>query len=170
MSNNWMERADKVVMHTYGRQPLVLVKGEGCRVWDDEGREYLDFVAGLAVCNLGHAHPDIARAAAAQLQQLVHISNLYYTTPMVELAEDLVRHSFADRVFFANSGAEVNEGAIKLCRKYARERHRPGAAPHHLHGQFLPRPHPGGAVGHGPAEVLAGLRPPAAGFCLCALQ
>ncbi len=87
MSNNWIERADKVVMNTYGRQPLVLVKGEGCRVWDDTGKEYLDFVAGLAVCNLGHAHPEVAAAAAAQLTQLVHVSNIYYTTPMVELAE-----------------------------------------------------------------------------------
>ncbi|MGB8992533.1 MAG: acetylornithine transaminase [Desulfobaccales bacterium] len=119
---NWMERADKVVMNTYGRQPLVLVKGAGCRVWDDAGKEYLDFVAGLAVCNLGHAHPDVAAAAAAQLTQLVHVSNIYYTTPMVELAEELVRLSFADRVFFANSGAEVNEGAIKLARRYSRDR------------------------------------------------
>ena len=130
VSQNWMARADKVVMQTYGRQPLVLVKGEGCRVWDDGGREYLDFVAGLAVCNLGHAHPEVAQAAAAQLTQLVHVSNIYYTTPMVELAEALVRHSFADRVFFANSGAEVNEGAIKLCRRYAKERHGPGR--HHI--------------------------------------
>jgi acetylornithine/N-succinyldiaminopimelate aminotransferase len=122
VSNNWMERADKVVMNTYGRQPLVLVKGEGCRVWDDKGREYLDFVAGLAVCNLGHAHPAVARAAAEQLTRLVHVSNIYYTTPMVELAEELVRLSFADRVFFANSGAEANEGAIKLCRRYSREK------------------------------------------------
>ncbi len=126
LSQNWMERADKVVMQTYGRQPLVLVKGEGCRVWDDAGKEYLDFLAGLAVCNLGHAHPEVSAAAAAQMRQLVHTSNIYYTTPMVELAEELVRHSFADRVFFANSGAEVNEGAIKLCRKYARERYGPG--------------------------------------------
>ncbi|MGP8049165.1 MAG: acetylornithine transaminase [Desulfobaccales bacterium] len=126
MNNNWMDRADKVVMHTYGRQPLVLVKGAGCRVWDDQGREYLDLVAGLAVCNLGHAHPEVARAAAAQLEQLVHVSNLYYSTPMVELAELLVRLSFADRVFFANSGAEVNEGAIKLVRRYSRERFGPG--------------------------------------------
>jgi acetylornithine aminotransferase len=121
-----MTRADKVVMNTYGRQPLVLVKGQGCRVWDDQGREYLDLVAGLAVCNLGHAHPEVARAAAAQLTQLVHVSNLYYSTPMVELAELLVRLSFADRVFFANSGAEVNEGAIKLVRRYSRERFGPG--------------------------------------------
>ena len=126
LSQNWIDRADKVVMNTYGRQPLVVVRGEGCRVWDDTGREYLDFVAGLAVCNLGHAHPQVARAAAAQLNRLVHVSNLYYTTPMVELAEDLVRLSFADRVFFANSGAEVNEGAIKLCRRYSREKYGPG--------------------------------------------
>ncbi len=124
--HDWMARADGVIMHTYGRQPLVLVRGEGSRVWDAEGREYLDFVMGLAVCNLGHAHPEIARAAAAQLSQLVHVSNLYYTTPMVELAEELVRLSFGDRVFFCNSGAEAMEGAIKLCRRYAHERYGPG--------------------------------------------
>jgi acetylornithine/N-succinyldiaminopimelate aminotransferase len=142
INQNWMERADKVVMNTYGRQPLVLVKGEGCRVWDDTGKEYLDCVAGLAVCNLGHAHPAIAKAAAAQLTQLVHVSNIYYTTPMVELAEALVRLSFADRVFFANSGAEVNEGAIKLVRRYSRERfgegrHRIICMDNSFHGRTL---------------------------------
>ena len=123
--HNWQVRADRVVMNTYGRQPLVLVRGEGCRVWDDEGREYLDFVAGLAVCNLGHAHPAIARAASEQLGRLVHVSNIYYTTPMVELAEELVCLSFADRVFFCNSGAEAMEGAIKLSRRYASQRFGP---------------------------------------------
>jgi acetylornithine aminotransferase len=113
-------------MQTYGRQPLALVKGEGCRVWDADGKEYLDFVAGLAVCNLGHAHPEVARAAAEQLTKLVHVSNLYYTAPMTELAEELVRLSFAHRVFFANSGAEVNEGAIKLCRRYSFDKYGPG--------------------------------------------
>jgi acetylornithine aminotransferase len=137
-----MERANKVVMNTYGRQPLVLVKGQGCRVWDDQGKEYLDCLAGLAVCNLGHAHPDIAKAAAAQLTQLVHVSNIFYTTPMVELAETLVRLSFADRVFFANSGAEVNEGAIKLVRRYSRERfgegrHRIVCMENSFHGRTL---------------------------------
>jgi len=126
LSQNWIDRANRVVMRTYGRQPLALVKGEGCRVWDADGKEYLDFVAGLAVCNLGHAHPEVARAAAEQLAKLVHVSNLYYTAPMTELAEELVRLSFADRVFFANSGAEVNEGAIKLCRRYSRERYGEG--------------------------------------------
>jgi predicted acetylornithine/succinylornithine family transaminase len=124
--DNWIARADRVVMQTYGRQPLVLVRGKGCRVWDEAGREYLDFVAGLAVCNLGHAHPEVARAAAAQLTTLVHVSNLYYTTPMVELAEALVTHTFADRVFFCNSGAEALEGLIKLCRRYSREKYGPG--------------------------------------------
>ncbi len=123
---DWMARADRVIMNTYGRQPLVLVRGEGARVWDAEGREYLDFVAGLAVCGLGHAHSAVADAACRQLSQLVHVSNLYYTTPMVELAEELVARSFADRVFFCNSGAEAVEAAIKLCRRLSHERHGPG--------------------------------------------
>ncbi len=113
-------------MTTYGRQPLVLVKGKGCRVWDEAGREYLDFVAGLAVCNLGHAHPEVAKAASAQLTELVHVSNLYYTTPQIELAETLVRLTFADRVFFCNSGAEAIEAAIKLSRRFAAQRFGPG--------------------------------------------
>lgn len=124
--NDWMARADRVVMHTYGRQPLVLVRGEGARVWDAEGREYLDFVAGLAVCGVGHAHPAVGQAASEQLARLVHVSNIYYTIPMVELAEELVRLSFADRVFFCNSGAEAVEAAIKLCRRLSHERHGPG--------------------------------------------
>ncbi|MBW1992022.1 MAG: acetylornithine transaminase [Deltaproteobacteria bacterium] len=118
---SWRDRSDAVLMHTYSRQPLLLVKGEGCRVWDEAGREYLDFVAGLAVCNLGHAHPAVAAAAATQLKELVHVSNLYYTTPQIELAEELVRLTFADRVFFCNSGAEAVEAALKLARRYAAE-------------------------------------------------
>ena len=164
MSNNWIERADKVVMNTYGRLPLVLVKGAGCRVWDDTGKEYLDFVAGLAVCNLGHAHPEVAEAAAAQLTQLVHVSNIYYTTPMVELAELLVRLSFADRVFFANSGAEVNEGAIKLCRRYSREKFGPGrhriiSALNSFHGRTM-----GGLSATGQEKFHKGFEPLLEGF------
>ncbi|MFI5330275.1 MAG: acetylornithine transaminase [Desulfobaccales bacterium] len=164
MSNNWIERANKVVMNTYGRLPLVLVKGAGCRVWDDTGKEYLDFVAGLAVCNLGHAHPEVAAAAAAQLTQLVHVSNIYYTTPMVELAELLVRLSFADRVFFANSGAEVNEGAIKLCRRYSREKFGPGrhriiSALNSFHGRTM-----GGLSATGQEKFHKGFEPLLEGF------
>ncbi|MCK9375491.1 MAG: acetylornithine transaminase [Syntrophobacterales bacterium] len=163
-SQNWMERADQVIMNTYGRQPLVLVKGEGCRVWDDAGQEYLDFVAGLAVCNLGNAHPDVAAAAAAQLTQLVHVSNIYYTTPMVELAEDLVRLSFADRVFFANSGAEVNEGALKLARRYSRERYGEGrykiiSAENSFHGRTF-----GALSATGQAKFWQGFEPMLPGF------
>ncbi len=114
----WMERADKALMTTYARTPVVFVKGEGARLWDVEGKEYLDFVAGIAVCNLGHAHPAVAEAVGRQAEKLVHVSNLYYTQPMIELAERLTAASFADRVFFCNSGAEANEGAIKLARRY----------------------------------------------------
>jgi acetylornithine/N-succinyldiaminopimelate aminotransferase len=107
------------VMTTYGRFNLALVKGEGCNVWDNHGKAYLDFVAGIATCTLGHAHPQVIAAALAQIQTLTHVSNLYYVPVQGELAKWLVAHSCADRVFFCNSGAEANEGAIKLARKYA---------------------------------------------------
>jgi acetylornithine/N-succinyldiaminopimelate aminotransferase len=107
------------VMTTYGRFNLALAKGEGCTVWDTDGKAYLDFVAGIATCTLGHAHPAVIQAALAQIQTLTHVSNLYYVPVQGELAKWLVDHSCADRVFFCNSGAEANEGAIKLARKYA---------------------------------------------------
>ncbi|MFB2839066.1 aspartate aminotransferase family protein [Floridanema evergladense] len=110
---------DRFVMSTYGRFPLVLEKGEGSRVWDNEGREYLDFVAGIATCTLGHAHPVMVEAVTKQIKTLHHVSNLYYNSPQGLLAKWLVEHSCADRAFFCNSGAEANEGAIKLARKYA---------------------------------------------------
>jgi acetylornithine/N-succinyldiaminopimelate aminotransferase len=108
------------VMTTYGRFDLALVRGEGCHVWDDQGKKYLDFVAGIATCTLGHAHPTMVMAATQQMQRLAHVSNLYYIPVQGELAKWLVQHSCADRVFFCNSGAEANEGAIKLARKYGR--------------------------------------------------
>ncbi len=114
-----VEQFDRYVMTTYGRFPIALTKGEGCRVWDSEGREYLDFVAGIATCTLGHAHPAAIETVTQQIQTLHHISNLYYNVPQGELAKWLVEHSCADRAFFCNSGAEANEGAIKLVRKYA---------------------------------------------------
>jgi acetylornithine/N-succinyldiaminopimelate aminotransferase len=107
------------VMTTYGRFNLALVKGEGCTVWDTNGKAYLDFVAGIATCTLGHAHPAVIEAVMAQINTLTHVSNLYYVPVQGELAKWLVDHSCADRVFFCNSGAEANEGAIKLARKYA---------------------------------------------------
>ncbi|MEH2097896.1 aspartate aminotransferase family protein [Nostoc sp.] len=110
---------NQAVMSTYGRFPLALERGAGCRVWDTQGREYLDFVAGIATCTLGHAHPVMVEAVTRQIQKLHHVSNLYYIPEQGELAKWLVEHSCADRVFFCNSGAEANEAAIKLARKYA---------------------------------------------------
>jgi acetylornithine aminotransferase len=119
LADNTAEVFKNHVMSTYGRFPLTLVRGEGCRVWDTEGREYLDFVAGIATCTLGHAHPVFVKALTDQAQTLHHVSNLYYTLPQAQLAQWLTRHSSADKVFFCNSGAEANEGAVKLARKYA---------------------------------------------------
>jgi predicted acetylornithine/succinylornithine family transaminase len=116
-----MALADENIMNTYKRFPIVLVKGSGVKVWDVNGKEYLDFVAGIAVCNLGHSHPRVIAAVKEQLENLMHVSNLYYTEPQAQLARLLVENSFADKVFFCNSGAEANEAAIKLARKYAHE-------------------------------------------------
>jgi acetylornithine aminotransferase len=106
-------------MATYGRYAIALERGAGCRLWDMEGREYLDFVAGIATCTLGHAHPAMVEAVTRQIQTLHHVSNLYYIPVQGELAKWIIEHSCADKVFFCNSGAEANEGAIKLARKYA---------------------------------------------------
>ncbi len=116
-----MQRFDRSVMGTYKRYPLVLSRGEGCRVWDLEGKEYLDCVAGIAVCSLGHSHPKVVEAIRKQAGILTHVSNLYYTEVQGLLAERLVQASFAGKVFFCNSGAEANEAAIKLARKYGNE-------------------------------------------------
>jgi acetylornithine/N-succinyldiaminopimelate aminotransferase len=121
----WMAEADKVMAATYKRTPVVFSRGSGCTLWDTEGRSYLDFVAGIAVCNLGHAHPAVSKALCEQSKTLVHVSNLYYTMPQTELAAWLVDHSFGDRVFFCNSGAEANEAAIKLARKYFKDKAEP---------------------------------------------
>lgn len=117
-----IDRFNANVMNTYGRFPIALEKGLGCKVWDTEGKEYLDFVAGIATCTLGHAHPGLIEAVTQQIQKLHHVSNLYYIPEQGELAAWLTQHSAGDRVFFCNSGAEANEGAIKLARKYAHDR------------------------------------------------
>jgi len=116
-----IERGKNVVMNTYGRLPMTIVKGEGAWVWDSEGTRYLDFLTGLAVNSLGHNHPAIVRAIQEQAKEIIHASNLYWIPNQVALAERLVEHSFADKVFFCNSGAEANESAFKLARKYAKK-------------------------------------------------
>jgi len=105
-------------MNTYGRYPIAMARGKGCWIWDSEGRKYLDFVTGIAVNNLGHCHPSVVRAIREQAKQLVHACNLFHMEQQVEFAKLLVDSSFADKVFFCNSGAEANEGAIKLARKW----------------------------------------------------
>jgi acetylornithine aminotransferase/acetylornithine/N-succinyldiaminopimelate aminotransferase len=108
------------------RLPVTLTRGQGTRVWDDDGREYLDFIAGIASTSLGHADEGLAEVISEQARTLVHVSNLFYSEPQIELAELLIEHSALDRVYFQNSGAEANEAAIKLARKWGQQ-HRDGA-------------------------------------------
>src|SRR2546425_7429548 len=157
------ELADKYLMQTGRRLPVTFVKGQGCLAYDDAGNEYLDLVAGIAVNLLGHSHPEVAAAVAAQSKTLIHTSNLYYTQPQVELARRLVELSFPSRVFFCNSGAEANETAIKIARKWG-ARNRGGA--HQIittlgsfHGRTLATVTAGGRPQHsGP------FKPPPQGF------
>ena len=119
-NKNWQELEKQVYMQLAKRWPVTIVRGNGMKVWDDTGREYLDFVAGIAVTSLGHCHPVIVKALARQAKTLIQMSNMYYTVPQLQLAELLVRTSCLDRVFICNSGAEANEGAIKLARRYGK--------------------------------------------------
>ena len=115
----WKERGDKVFIGTYSRYPAAMIKGAGCRLFDADGKEYLDFLAGIAVCALGHCHPLVTEAIRRQAGELVHVSNLFYTEPQIRLAELLTKNTFGDKIFLANSGAEANEAAIKLARIYS---------------------------------------------------
>jgi predicted acetylornithine/succinylornithine family transaminase len=119
---DWQEIEKEYYMPAFTRIPVTLVRGEGMKVWDDAGKEYLDFVAGIAVNVLGHCHPALTAAICEQAGTLLHTSCLYYTTPQLMLAELLVRNSALDKVFFCNSGAEANEGALKLARQYGKHK------------------------------------------------
>ena len=118
VATDWRELESRVFMQTGKRQPLVLVRGEGSRVWDEDGQAYVDFFAGVAVTSLGHSDPGLTAALADQAATLIQVSNVFYTVPQLQLAELLVEHSCLDRVYFSNSGAEANEAAIKLARKW----------------------------------------------------
>lgn len=120
--SSWHDLEKEYFLHTVNRLPVTLVRGQGAKVWDDSGKEYLDFVAGWAVNSLGHCHPVVSRALAEQASTLIHTSNQYYTVPQIRLAELLTKHSCLDKVFFCNSGAEANDGAVKLARKYGKLR------------------------------------------------
>jgi acetylornithine/N-succinyldiaminopimelate aminotransferase len=140
-NSNWQELEQKLFLRTFDRLPVTLVRGQGARVWDEQGREYLDFVGGWAVDSLGHCPPKVVEALEKQARTLIQASNQFYTIPQIELAELLVQNSCLDRVFFCNSGAEANEGAIKLARRYGKL-HRNGAyevitAQSSFHGRTL---------------------------------
>ena len=120
--NDWQELEKKLFLQTIRRAPVTLVRGKGARVWDDQGREYLDFYSGWATTSLGHCHPVLVKALETQAKTLIHVSNQFYTVPQLELAQLLVEHSCLDRVFFCNSGAEADEGAVKLARRYGKLR------------------------------------------------
>src|SRR4030042_1025022 len=119
MQNEMIQKAKQYLADTYTRFPIVITKGEGCWLWDLNGHRYLDFLSGIAVCGLGHAHPAVVEALTAQAKKLFHVSNLFYMEPQIKAAEMLTEHSFGDKVFFCNSGAEANEAAIKLARRYS---------------------------------------------------
>ena len=119
MNNKYMEQADQALVHTYNRYPIVLDHGEGVYLYDTEGKKYLDFAAGIAVCSLGYGHPEYNAALKEQMEKLLHVSNLFYTAPVVDAAEKLKKASQMDRIFFTNSGTEAIEGALKAARKYA---------------------------------------------------
>jgi len=136
------QRVGASIMNSYGRYPLAIAKGKGCALYDLDGREYLDLLAGIAVCNLGHCHPEVTKAICDQAGQLVHVSNVFYQEPQVRLAEALLDTWRPGRVFFCNSGAEANEGAIKLARRYmhavrGEDRHEVITLVNSFHGRTL---------------------------------
>ena len=141
-SKEYIDRAEQVILHTYNRFQIVLEKGQGVRLYDVEGKEYLDFAAGIAVFALGYNNPEYSQALKDQIDKIIHTSNLYYNKPMIEAAEKLVKASGLSKVFFTNSGTEAIEGAIKVARKYAYLKdgctdHEIIAMEHSFHGRSL---------------------------------
>jgi len=162
-----MERADfdKFVLKTYNRTDLTLVKGEGSRVWDDEGNEFLDFFPGFGAGNMGHRHPAVVRAITRQLQKVIHVPNVYYSEPQGKLAAKIVKHTFPGKVFFCNSGSEANEGAIKFARR--RYKDTPGkhgiiSLQNSFHGRTF-----GGMAATGQVKIRDGFDPLPQGFSYC---
>lgn len=142
MQDELIRKSNLYLANTYNRYPIAITRGEGCWVWDMNGRRYLDFLSGIAVCILGHSHPEIVEAICNQAKKLVHISNLFYMEPQVKAAELLVELTFGDKVFFCNSGAEANEAAIKLARRYSWKKYGQGryeivAMENSFHGRTL---------------------------------
>jgi len=163
-SQDLMNQTNAYVMSTYGRYPIALVKGQGVKAWDMEGKEYLDFLGGIAVSLLGHCHPAVVEAITRQATRLIHTSNLYYTEPGAELAQLLVENGGLGKVFLCNSGAEANEGALKLARKYQwrngnKQKIKIISATHSFHGRTL-----GALAATAKPEIQEGFGPMPAGF------
>ncbi|PID74539.1 MAG: aspartate aminotransferase family protein [Desulfobacterales bacterium] len=155
------KRGDAVLVGCYSRYPVAMVSGSGCYLSDADGRRYLDFLSGIAVCALGHNHPRVTEAISSQARKLVHVSNLYYTRPQIELAELICANSFAEKVFFCNSGAEANEAAIKLARISAPpERYKIISLAGSFHGRTLAT-----LTATGQTKIHKGFAPLPEGFC-----
>lgn len=160
-SEETIAESGEYLMNTYGRYPIALARGKGSWVWDENGRKYLDFITGIAVNNLGHCHPNIVRAVTEQCKTLMQVSNLFHLEKQAELARLLVENSFADKVFFCNSGTEANEGAIKLARKWGGAnggRYKIVHARDSFHGRTL------GALSATNKKYQAGFKPLLPGF------
>jgi len=154
-----IKTTDRFTTGNYARMPVAFVRGQGCRLWDDRGKSYLDMFSGLAVSALGHGHPGLASAIADQAATLMHTSNIYYHEPGARLAEQLVASSFAERVFFCNSGSEATEAAIKMARRANPDRHEIISAFKSFHGRTL-----GALAATGQADLREGFGPMPGGF------
>jgi acetylornithine/N-succinyldiaminopimelate aminotransferase len=164
MQEELVKKATQYIANTYTRFPIAITRGEGCWLWDINGRRYLDFLAGIAVCNLGHAHEKVIEGLTAQAKKLFHVSNLFYMEPQVKAAQMLVENSFGDKVFFCNSGAEANEAAIKLARryswnKYGEGRHEILTMENSFHGRTVTT-----LAATGQKKFGVGFEPPTLGF------
>lgn len=157
-------QAEQVIIKTYGRYPVAFVRGQGSTVWDADGKSYTDFLSGIAVCVLGHCHPRVVAAITKQAQTLIHVSNYYHTVPQTEVATFLSEHSFGGKAFFCNSGAEANEAALKIARKYSHDRYSEArtdiiTTTNSFHGRTL-----GTIAATGQAKVQKGFEPGLPGF------
>jgi len=157
-------QAEQVIIKTYGRYPVAFVRGQGSTVWDADGKSYTDFLTGIAVCVLGHCHPRVVEAITKQAQTLLHVSNFYHTLPQTEVATFLSEHAFGGKSFFCNSGAEANEAALKIARKYSHDRHDESrtdiiTTTNSFHGRTL-----GTVAATGQEKVRKGFEPTLPGF------
>lgn len=157
-------QAEQVIIHTYGRYPVAFVRGQGATVWDANGKSYTDFLSGIAVCVLGHCHPRVVEAIKQQAETLLHVSNFYHTRPQTEVATFLSEHAFGGKSFFCNSGAEANEAALKIARKYGHDHHGPERSEiitttNSFHGRTL-----GTIAATGQTKVQKGFEPLLPGF------